>query len=958
VNEPRTSTQAGGHPFALTSTLEFATEEVGEAHRVTPTRDPKDMIIDLPPGLSADPLATSRCSLARATSGGSCPVGSQVGVFVLWFSGRAILGPIVDLTPEVGQSAELGFETPLHVTLPLTGHVVYTSRGYGLALAGNGLPSLGVEGVETTLWGTPAEAVHDPQRGLFCEAGDVNEQWRCEGGGLSSGEEPAPFLTMPDDCSAGAQTATAWADSWEEAGRYVQARSTLPGMTGCDLLPFDPELEVRPDTLLADEPVGVGVSIGAGGMENTGAVTRPQLRDATVTLPQGVSISPGVADGVQACKQTGPEGIDMPTGLNARGEPLEPGELGEGEEIGPSEEGRLAPGHCPDASTIGVAEAHTPLLASPIKGLVYLAAPGCGGSGQLPCTEQDAVDGNLYRLYVELGGRAESHDNGINIKVEGEVQANPATGQLTVKLIENPQLPLSQLNIELNGGPGALLDNPATCGLARTTSDLKPWSAPGLTPAPDSLLVSGTPDAGPSSFYEVTGCAGTPALHPGMIAGTVTSRAGAFSAFTFTVTRGDREQYLSQIQVNAPPGLSAMLSSVPLCEGALASAGSCPEASRIGSTLVGAGAGSHPYEIPGRIYLTAGYGGAPFGLSIVTDALAGPLNLGRIVIRARIDTDPRSAALRITSDQLPQVVLGVPLRLQRVTLNIDRPGFMFNPTNCRPQQVTATITGSQGAIAGVSNPFATGGCRNLLFKPTLKASTSGHTNYVNGASLEVSVTFPKAQRGSEANLARVKVTLPRHLPTRLTSLQSACPNTTFDANPAACPRGSIVGVARARTPILPEELAGPVYLISRGRNVFPSPVLVLQDAGVQLRLAGATVVDSRGIASVAFNAIPDVPIESLRLYLPRGPHSILTANTNLCALTRTVAVRHNVSGLVGGRTVRRVSVVHKRLPASLSMPSELVAQNGGVVRKGLRVAVSGCARSAKAARRLPGLVVR
>jgi hypothetical protein len=167
-----------------------------------------------------------------------------------------------------------------------------------------------------------------------------------------------------------------------------------------------------------------------------------------------------------------------------------------------------------------------------------------------------------------------------------------------------------------------------------------------------------------------------------------------------------------------------------------------------------------------------------------------------------------------------------------------------------------------------------------------------------------------------------------------------------------------VGVARARTPILPEELAGPVYLISRGRNVFPSPVLVLQDAGVQLRLAGATVVDSRGIASVAFNAIPDVPIESLRLYLPRGPHSILTANTNLCALTRTVAVRHNVSGLVGGRTVRRVSVVHKRLPASLSMPSELVAQNGGVVRKGLRVAVSGCARSAKAARRLPGLVVR
>jgi hypothetical protein len=952
LNEPYTFTQAGSHPYALTSTLEFASEEVGADHSIVPTRDPKNMIIDLPPGLSADPLAVSRCPSAQAMAGGSCPVDSQVGVFVLTFSGKAILGPIVDLTPEAGQSAELGLETPFKIMFPLTGRVVRTAQGYGLSIVGNGLPALSVVSVETTLWGVPAAAIHDPQRGLSCTAGDVNQQWSCEGGEVPSGEAPAPFLTMPSDCSAGPQTGTVWADSWEEPGRYVQARSTLPGMTGCDVLPFNPEIEVKPDTLLADEPVGVGVSIGVHQTESPQAVATPQLRDATVTLPQGVSISPGVADGVQACKQTGPEGIDIPTGLNASGEPLKPEEVGEGEEVGPSGEGRLAPGHCPEASTVGAAEALTPLLPSPIKGRVYLAVPGCGAPGQQSCTEQDAVDGNLYRLYVELGGNGEPRDEGVNIKVEGKVEANPATGQLTIKLMENPQLPLSQLNIDLGGGPRALLDNPATCGPARTTSDLRPWSAPGATPAPESLLVPGTPDADPASFYDVTGCAGPPALNPGVLAGTLTSQAGAFSAFTFSVTRGDREQYLSQIQLHTPPGLSAMLSSVPLCEEALANTGKCPEASRIGSTLVASGAGSHPSEMPGRMYLTTGYEGAPFALSIVTDAVAGPLNLGVVVIRARINIDPETAALTITSDPLPQIVLGVPLRLQRVTLNIDRPDFMFNPTNCNAQQVTATIAGAQDATANVSSPFAAGGCKSLAFKPNLKASTNAHTSYTNGASLDMRLTFPNGEQGAEANLARIKIALPRQLPSRLTTLQNACSDTTFDADPSACPKASIVGIARARTPVLPAELAGPVYLVSHGRSVFPSPIVVLQGDGVRLNLLGSTVIDKTGIASVAFNTTPDVPIASLELYLPQGPHSVLSANTSLCSLTKTVTVKRNITQRAHGRTVRRTIKVRERAPASLPMGTELVAQNGAVIHQNTKIEVTGCTASkAKTARR-------
>jgi hypothetical protein len=693
--------------------------------------------------------------------------------------------------------------------------------------------------------------------------------------------------------------------------------------------------------LLAEAPVGLTVNVTSPQNENAQAVAAPPLRTARMIFAQGLSINPGVADGLQTCERSGAKGIGMPTGLNADGEPLAPGEVGEGEETGSDGEAQLAPGHCPQASIVGSAEALTPLLASPIKGYVYLAAPGCGGPDQAPCTEADAVDGNLYRMYVELGG--EGVDDDLDIKVEAKVQANPVTGQLTLTLIESPQLPLSRLSIELTGGSRALLDNPATCGLSWTTSDLQAWSAPGTTPAPESLLVAGTPDADPSSFYEVTGCLGN-SFHPGFLAGTVTPRAGMFSAFTFTVTRGDGEPYLSQIQVQSPPGLSAMLSSVPPCEEALADAGRCPEASLIGSTLISSGAGSQPFELPGRIYLTAGYNGAPFGLSIVTEATAGPLNLGLIVIRARVDVNPQTAAIEITSDPLPQIALGVPLRLKKVALDIDRPGFIFNPTNCNPLQVTATVAGTQDVSAALSDPFAAADCRSLAFEPKLGASTNGRTSYANGASLDVKLTFPNKQ-GTEANLAQLEVVLPKQLPSRLTTLQSACPQRIFEADPATCPTASIVGIARARTPILSSELTGPVYFVSHGRDAFPSPVVVLQGDGVSISLLGSTTVEKSGLARIAFDALPDMPVDDLDLYLPQGPHSVLGANANLCALSRTVVVKRDELARERGRTVRRVLVVRKHVRANLLMPTELVAQNGAVIHQSTKIEVSGCPAS-------------
>ncbi len=781
-NIPSAFTQAGGHPWALTTTIDFASEDVeiqkggGEptAHSLVPTRDPKDVVVSLPAGLLGNPVSVPRCPLTVAIAGtGNCPSSTQIGVYrIQLLGGKEIVAPIVNLVPERGQSAEFALENSFHISFLLTAHLVRTAQGYGLVVVDNDIPVIGLTRAELTFWGVPADPSHDALRGQTCKKtvpGELGVECNIRVGSEQGGEAPVPFLSWPTDCAAGPEAATARADSWEEPGRvrdnqqyegFVEETSVLPGVSGCSLLSFQPSIEVQPDTFVADEPVGLGVDIKVPQPESPERLATPHLRKAVVTLPLGMSVSPGVVDGIQACNLSGPEGINF-TGP-------------ESEEVAVDGELVLAPGKCPDASIVGTAEAVTPVLGVPVRGHVYLARPGCGGVGQAACTEQDALDGNLYQLYLELGGTGEFANLGIQIKVAGKTEADPATGQLTTVFDENPQTPFSELKIHLNGGPRAPIDNPAVCGPAVTTADFTPWSAPGVTP--QGLQMAGTPDATPSSFYDVGGCPGVPPFSPGFVAGMVTPQAGQFSVFTVNISRGDREQFVKGVQVRTPPGLLGMLSSVTLCGEPQARLGTCPESSKIGTTRVATGAGSHPFEIGGNVYLTEGYEGAPFGLSIVTNAVAGPFNLGLVVVRARINVDPESSTLTVTTDEtgpykLPQIVFGIPLRLQRITVNIDRPGFMFNPTNCRAQHIEASISGSGQAVANVASPFAVGGCKSLEFKPRFAVSTSGHTSRANGASLDAQLSYPKGAMGNAANIARVKVSLPKQLPSRLTTLQ-------------------------------------------------------------------------------------------------------------------------------------------------------------------------------------------
>ena len=405
---------------------------------------------------------------------------------------------------------------------------------------------------------------------------------------------------------------------------------------------------------------------------------------------------------------------------------------------------------------------------------------------------------------------------------------------------------------------------------------------------------------------------------PALTAGTTSIQAGGFSPFTMTMSRPDGSQNLQAIQLKMPPGLLGTLASVKLCDEAKANAGTCGPESLIGHTTVSVGVGGDPFSVTGgQVFITEGYKGAPYGLSIVNPAKAGPFDLGHVIVRAKIEVDPISAVLTITTDtsgpyKIPTILDGIPLQIQHVNVAIDRPGFTFNPTNCSPLAITGSLTSDQSAVKGLSVPFQITNCAVLAFKPKLTAKTNGKTSRKAGASLSVKLTYPAGPY--DANISKVKVDLPRQLPSRLETLQKACPAKTFEANPAACPEASIVGHAIAHTPVMPVPLSGPAYFVSHGGEEFPELIIVLQGYGATVHLVGSTFISKTGITSSTFKTVPDVPVGTFELTLPQGKYSALAANKNLCTTTK------------------------------LNMPTQFIAQNGAVIKTTTPIVPTGCAR--------------
>jgi hypothetical protein len=872
-------TQAGDHPYSVTATTSLNTTYVGEAglSPYTASQEAKNVAVELPLGFVADPLVAERCpevdmtiQTGVAESGRTaCPPTSIVGEVWLDAEGRQwAFGPypVYDVVPERGYPAELAFNAAgLGQPVFLYASILPSAAGYRVRIATPGaLRTLNfdLERVALTIFGDPS--AHN------------------------GGAGHAAFATNPTSCSTEPLEARLEVNSWKGSSDAREAVA-YPQMSGCNLLQgvaaFSPTIAVEPEQSQADTPSGYEIDLRVPQAPDVfGQPATPELRDASIALPAGLSLSPSAASGENSLEGCTAQEIDL-LGV----------ELGAGHG-GPYDDGLMhaAPGHCPAKSQLGDVELKTPLLEQPLLGHVYLAAPSCGGAAQPPCTSQSASNGELFGLYLELAG------SGVIVKLHGKVAANLVNGQLTATFTENPQLPFEALRITLYGGPRAVLANSQSCGVSSAGSELVPWSAPS------------TPPATPSATFQVTGCADPMPFAPAFSAGTTQAIAGGFAALRLTLTRKDGEQDFGGVSVTLPRGVSGITSMVAQCGEAQANAGACPESSRIGTAHLAAGAGSEPLWLEGPVYFTGPYRGAPFGLSIVVPAKAGPFNLGEEVVRAGIDVDPRTAQVTVAADPLRSIRDGIPFRLKTIDVDVDRPQFIVNPTDCAQQQLAGTISGglpdgSPGAIARVSTPFAVSGCRDLPFHPSFTVSTRGATSKAGGASLDVKVSMP----AGSANMGEVHVSLPKQLPSRLDTLKLACVDRVFEANPAACPPASGVGMASATTPIVAHTLSGPAYLVSHGGTEFPDLEIVLQGEGVTLILDGKTDVE-RNITSSTFATLPDAPVRSFELILPQGSHSVL--------------------GAPGG----------KLCSASLTMPTLMRAHSGALLRQSTRIAVTGC----------------
>jgi hypothetical protein len=867
--------QAGSHPYALTTSFLINPSASAGSEGAL-----KDVRVELPPGFVGNPNATPTCKYVDFARH-RCPNDTAVGYAATYIVTKEekVYNAVYNIEPSPGVPAEFAYKVIGLVPIFLNVSV-RTGGDYGLTANVRNIPeAVPIAGAEVTIWGVPGEASHDPFRGR-CIAQYPNEAKEPESEGACPSTVPVlPLLSNATSCGVPRRVSIE-VDTWQQPGDFTPpGGSTLPPLSGCEKLDFSPSLSVTPDGTGASTPTGLNVDLHVPqeSTQNPAGLAEADVRNTTVALPAGVQISPSAADGLQACS---------PAQLNLH-----------------SAEAST----CPDASKVGTVEIDTPLLPEPLIGAVYLAQQGnLAGNGE-------NVFGSLLALYLV----AEDKQAGVLVKVPGEVTPNPLTGQLVTTFKDTPQLPFSDLKLAFFGTARAPLSTPALCGTYTTETAIEPWTAAGTVSPSSKFQITSGPNGAP--------CSDPQPFAPGFQAGTTNLQAGAFTPFELTMTRPDGDQPLAAVAMKLPPGLLGTLSAVKLCPEPQAAQGTCGEDSLIGHTTVSAGLGGDPYTVTGgKVYITGPYKGAPFGLSIVNPAVAGPFNLGPgggpIVVRATINVDPLTAALSVQSDPLPTMLQGVPLQLQHVNVSIDRPGFTFNPTNCTKTTINGTLISSEGASAPVSSSFQVTNCAQLAFKPALAASTVGRSSRANGASLSVKLTYPAGP--FDANIAKVKVDLPRQLPARLTTLQKACRAAVFQANPANCPKESIVGQARATTPVLPVALTGPAYFVSHGGEAFPSLIVVLQGYGVTVNLIGTTFISKAGITSSTFKAVPDVPVGTFELALPQGKYSALAANLPASA-----------KGSFCGVT--------------LAMPTAFVGQNGAEIHTSTKITPSGCAKARK-----------
>jgi hypothetical protein len=894
------TTTAGAHED-LTTSFDFAQNSQHQTYD-----DVRSTVVELPAGFIGSNTAVPTCTTSQLLLGAEiqlggrptgCPLGSVVGQISLDFGSsgleQRLTLPLYNMeNNSFGIAAKLGF---IVYTATQVLAIRVRAGDSGLTITAPEIENLGEpRNISVTIWGVPAAHEHDLARQQQCttssNAGCVNTL----GGPVSAGVPIRPFLSNPTSC--GSFTAHLAADSWEHPDQWSEQSVEVGPITGCERVPFDPSIEVAPTTRAVESSSGLDISLVVPqAWDNPFVTAASNLKGAKVTLPVGYTANPSLASGLGVC---------TPAQFEAETSSSPPG------------------AGCPPESKIGTVDVETPVLVeNHLEGNIYIAKPF------------ENPFGTLLGLYIVV----KDPQRGIIVKLAGKIEPNLVTGQLVTTFDNNPQVPFSRFTLKLSQGANSPLVSPPVCGSYTAESDLTPWSDP-LVPrlVTSSFQIENGIGGGPCP------AGGVPPFHPGLVAGTLNNSAGAYSPMDIHITRNDGEQEITRFSSILPPGLTASLRGVPFCPEANIEAAkhvtgaqeetapSCPASSEIGHSLVGAGVGTVLAYTPGKVYMAGPYNGAPFSIAAITSAKVGPFDLGTVVVREALVINPETAVVTVdakASDPIPHIIDGIVIHVRDIRVYIDRSQFMINPTNCDPLSFAATVTGAGADPANpadqapvtINNSFQMANCQNLQFKPVFKVSTSGKTSRSKGASLSVKLAYPKAPQGTQANIKSVKVDLPKQLPSRLTTLQKACPDSTFNANPAACPAASIVGHATAITPILPVPLTGPAYFVSHGGAKFPELIVVLQGYGVTLDLHGETFISKAGITSSTFRTVPDDPIGNFELTLPQGPYSALAANGNLCK-------------------------------SKLAMPTAFTAQNGAVIHQSTKISVTGCAKAKKAAK--------
>jgi len=878
------SMQAGKHPFQFTNTLQLnagaarpSSHPEGKVIGARPVvveqpALPRNLRFPLPAGFVGNAEAMPQCSMAIFLNVkglmNKCPDETVLGVSSATIVEDGKLGlfreavPVFNLPPADGEPARFGFVAGGATIMIDT--AVDPDDAYRItAKVSNASQLASVLSATTTLWGTPGDSLHDNARGWSCVYWETFEQ-TCERP-ASLGE--TAFLRMPVQCSSPLDFGMEL-EPWNVPLGTEVASASFTGapLNGCNQVPFNPSMQSSPTSKLAENPSGLEFRLDMpnSNLPSKKGIAEGQAKKVEVTLPEGMSINPSEGEGLVGCSpaEYARETVDS-----------KPGE------------------GCPEASKVGTIQVSTPLLAEEAHGSLYVASP------------HDNPFGSLIALYIV----AKIPDRGILIKEPVRVDANPVTGQLTATSDNLPQLPFSSFKLQFRPGGRAPLVTPPACGNYNVVARFTPWSAQDPNnPAPNEIVTresSFTVERGVDGGACPSG--GTPPFHPNLLAGSINNAAGHYSPFNVRLTRNDGEQEFTNFSIKLPPGVVGKLAGIPFCSDAAIAAAkartgphggaeelaspSCPAASEIGHTLVGAGVGNSLTYVPGKLYLAGPYNGSPLSIVSITAAKVGPFDVGTVVVREALRINPETAEVFVDatgSDPIPHIIQGIPVHARDIRIYVDRHDFVLNPTSCERTSTASTVVGSGrdfGSAADnvpvtVTSPFQAADCASLGFKPRLSLTLQGKTRRGGNPALRA-VLRPRLH---DANAARISVALPHSEFLDNANFRTICTRVQFKAgagNGAECPAGAVYGHARAWTPLFSKPLEGPVLLRS-SEHPLPDVVLALHGL-VDIDAVGRVDSVNGGIRNT-FDFVPDAPITKVVVDFRGGHKGLFENSTNIC----------------------------------------------------------------------------